>query len=554
MKGTNMEINPTQLLHAYEQTAAFVDADQTFGERFSSIRQMFEDKKKSADAVVMVYGVYNAGKSTLINALLGHETAPADDIPLTDKVTAYRWGSYSILDTPGVDAPIEHENVTREQMVKADAILFVVDPLGTVEEARTLQVLVDMLEEGKQIFLVFNEKKPLAEGDFIKLKDQTRAHLQRMAAERGLDGVLKDVPISKINAKRALQGFVKDQPALVELSGFPVFERQLKSFLQGVGPDEVYGRLKHQLTSFLHTYVEALDERCDSAIVRKYDKLLDSIGAQQSRVAKAMKRELGCQRTQIHDVGKTWLRTSPEQCQSKLEQLMLKAGTEVSDSLQHELQQVVAMVQGELDELQAIVPRIVPEGATVQVPVLDEGAPDGQSGVSGASAAQPSSVALKDAVQQLAGMTRPEHIVSGLKMVKDVMPSLMKGIGTKTMEKWATTVASKWIPYVGIVVSVGEVLYGLFKGDPEAERLRQQHEEQQRARERALQQMEDFAQELAEGFETSMQASVNKEIGDFFSSLRAQVDKVRQEFSAAEKILSERLQQLMAIQRQALDA
>lgn len=548
-----MTIDPKPLLRAYEQTLALTEMDAAMADAFVPISAMFEDKKKNADAVVMVYGVYNAGKSTLINALLGREAAPTDDVPLTAHVTAYEWGSYSILDTPGVDAPIDHENVTRAQMLKADAILFVVDPLGTVEEAKTLEVLLDMLAERKQIFLVFNEKKGLAEEDFIKLKDQTRGRLQQMAAERGLNEVLKDVPISKINAKRALQGFTKQQPGLVELSGFPVFERQLTAFLQSVGPEEVYGRLKQQLAGFLQGYIELLDARSDSDLVRKYDKLLQGLSAQQSRVSQVMKRAVGRQRAHIYDMARTYMRTSPEECQSKLEQLMLKAGEEVSGGLQHELQQVVTMVQGELDDLQASVPRIEQGGAAVQVPVLDKGSQLGQEGQGAPVSAAPA-IGLKDAVQQLAGITKPEHIVSGLKLVKDVAPSLMKGIGTKTMEKWASTVASKWLPYVGIVVSVGEVLYGLFKGDPEVERLRQQHEEQQRARERAVQQMEDFARELAEGFDTSMQASIDKEIHAFFANLTVQVEKVRQAFSEADQATSERLQQLMAIRRQALDA
>lgn len=551
-----MTINPTQLLQAYDQARAFAEADQTMAGAFAPIGQVFEDKKKSPDAVIMVYGVYNAGKSTLINALLHREAAPADDIPLTDKVTAYQWGSYSILDTPGVDAPIEHENVTRAQMLKADAILFVVDPLGTVEEAKTLEVLLDMIEERKQIFLVFNDKKNLGDDDFIKLKDQTRSHLQKMAAARGLNDVLGDIPISKINARRAFNGFVENEPELVEMSGYPVFERQLTAFLQSVGPEEVYAHLKGKLTDFLQGYVELLEGRTDSAVIKKYDQLLDSIGAQQSSVTQAMRRELVRQRSHLSDMAKTCMRTSPDDCQARIGQLMTKAGQAVSDTLQHELQQVVSSVRGELEEVEAVVPRIEHQAGTVQVPVLDRG--DGHAGgqQSGFSAPLPaaSAIDLKDAMQQLAGITKPEHIVSGLKLVKDVAPSLMKGIGTKTMEKWATAVAGKWMPYVGIALSVGQVLYGLFKGDPEEDRLRQQHEEQQRARERAVQQMEDFACDLAEGFETSMQGSVGKEIGEFFANLSAHVEKLRQAFSEEDQAASERLQRLIAIRRLALDA
>ncbi|WP_172452641.1 GTPase [Chromatium okenii] len=44
-------------------------------------------QKKAIDAtpVVMVFGVYNAGKSTLLNAMLGEERASMADKPETDK-------------------------------------------------------------------------------------------------------------------------------------------------------------------------------------------------------------------------------------------------------------------------------------------------------------------------------------------------------------------------------------------------------------------------------------------------------------------------------------
>ena len=47
---------------------------------------------------IMLYGVYNAGKSTLLNALLGREEASVADKPETYKLTAYSWNGYELLD------------------------------------------------------------------------------------------------------------------------------------------------------------------------------------------------------------------------------------------------------------------------------------------------------------------------------------------------------------------------------------------------------------------------------------------------------------------------
>ena len=204
-----MTIQSKALFLTYDRVRNLVVENSNMKKDFLSVQDMFEDKKNKPDASIMVYGVYNAGKSTLINALVGEEVAATDDVPLTDKITAYPCRNYIILDTPGIDAPKEHENVTKEQLVKADAIIFVVNPLGVVEEAKTLAVLMDLFQARKKVFLVFNEKSSLSEEDFAKLKDQTRERLQGLADERNLQGVLKDIPIVKINAKMALTGKLK---------------------------------------------------------------------------------------------------------------------------------------------------------------------------------------------------------------------------------------------------------------------------------------------------------------------------------------------------------
>ena len=54
---------------------------------------------------VMLYGAFNAGKSTLVNALLGREEAAVQDIPTTFQVDRYPWNGLCLLDTPGINAP-----------------------------------------------------------------------------------------------------------------------------------------------------------------------------------------------------------------------------------------------------------------------------------------------------------------------------------------------------------------------------------------------------------------------------------------------------------------
>ncbi len=83
--------------------------------------------QRAADATptVMVFGIYNAGKSTLLNALIGEERVSVADRPETSVVTSYEWNGFKLLDTPGIDAPAEHERVSRKQLSESDIVLFI---------------------------------------------------------------------------------------------------------------------------------------------------------------------------------------------------------------------------------------------------------------------------------------------------------------------------------------------------------------------------------------------------------------------------------------------
>jgi hypothetical protein len=415
-------------------------------------------------------------------------------------------------------------------------------------------VLLDMVEARKQIYLVFNEKKPLSLDTFVQLKDQVRARLQGMAAARGLSDVLKEIPISKVNARRALQGIVKGQPLMVELSDFPAFEQQLRIFLQSIGTNEIYSRLKRELLGFLEAVIERFQSRSETATIKRYDRLLQRINAERARFSRDMARLLARQRSHVYERSKMYLRTSPQECQGQLEQLLAKAGEQVSYSLESELEAVVSLVQAEIDEFQVSLPHIGQPDAPGVVP--DFGDVETQDDDSMPSMPGPAgqSLPIKETLQQLGGVAKPEHIVSGLKIIKKTMPSLMKGIGTKTMEKWGAAIVGKWIPYVGLAASIGEGLYTLFKEDPEAERLRKLHEEQQHVRERAVQQMEDFAHGLAEGFENSMAVIVAKESTAFFGDVNEQVARLRTGFSDTEQANSRQIERVLGISHQVVDA
>ena len=98
--------------------------------------------------LLVVVGEFNAGKSALVNALLGQRVLPEGATPTTSRVTLVKWGEQAaeqvvdenfsiytyplpllkelnIVDTPGTNAVIRyHERLTDEFVPRSDLVLF----------------------------------------------------------------------------------------------------------------------------------------------------------------------------------------------------------------------------------------------------------------------------------------------------------------------------------------------------------------------------------------------------------------------------------------------
>lgn len=546
-----MTINSSVLFQVYEQTLKFVQGHQFEASKFQAIQTMFEDKRQKADAHIIVYGVYNAGKSTLINALLGEYQAKVDDVPTTDIVSAYRWRQYDILDTPGVDAPIVHQKITDQEMLKADAVIFVVNPIGVAEESATLLKLLELVKARKQVFLVFNEKQVLSVDDFQKLKNQTQARLQELAVRSGLKDVLKDIPIVRVNAQSALKGKLENKLNLLERSGFPLFEKRLIEFLQGVSPDTMYERLKVSLTAFLSECLHMLQARSQVDVVKKYDELLKHMERNKDHVRRRVRQAIANERGNVASKVKARLQKlmSDEQqnCVPEIEnyvQQIFEDGVEkVNDVLQIELLALMQQLQLDIEDLQAQVQYDASLIGSLNVQNMGGSLVGDEAMQQLGKSSQISQAALAASVGELAKMVKPEHIVASLQLVKSTFPSLLEGIGIKTMEKWAEAIVSK-IPYIGPFISGALALADIFFGDSENEQYQRQADAYNRQRERALQQITDAAEDMGSQFENMLREQIEKIIDEIFANVAQQLHALRQGFSDEERKNSEWIEQL----------
>ena len=193
---------------------------------------------------VMVYGIYNSGKSTLINSLCREEVAEMADRPMTDQIAEYDRGDYYLIDSPGVDAPIQHEMVTEEHINKCHVILFVISSKGLFEDRANYIKWVNLIKKDMPFVIVLNDRgvqiaKEWADDQKRRAKfdhDQELKIIQykiieNLVRESNDSNIADKYEVIVLNAKKAWMGIEKEKPQLYDTSGVEFLDRRITQLL-----------------------------------------------------------------------------------------------------------------------------------------------------------------------------------------------------------------------------------------------------------------------------------------------------------------------------------
>jgi len=201
--------------------------------------------------LLVVVGEFNAGKSALVNALLGEKVLPEGATPTTSRVTLVKWGEkaaeqvvdenfsiytyplpllkeLNIVDTPGTNAVIRyHERLTDEFVPRSDLVLFTTSADHPLTESER-QFLERILAWGKKVVFALNK------ADIIE--DEAALQEVRSFVLKHATKVLGDAPeffpVSARLAQRALSEPDSEQrQRLRNASGLEALEQYITSTL-----------------------------------------------------------------------------------------------------------------------------------------------------------------------------------------------------------------------------------------------------------------------------------------------------------------------------------
>jgi len=206
-----------------------------------------EDLSALADSVgqldelflLVVVGEFNAGKSALINALLGREVLAEGVTPTTSKIHHIGWGDkltrepmgsvgeritapvetlrqLTIVDTPGTNAlDRAHEALTTDYVPRADLVLFVTSSDRPLSESE--RVFLEAIRQwGKKVAMVVNKI------DILRSEDEVAEVVTYVSQNAGrLLGVDPEIfPVSALRAAEAQDEAAKAESGLAAVESF----------------------------------------------------------------------------------------------------------------------------------------------------------------------------------------------------------------------------------------------------------------------------------------------------------------------------------------------
>lgn len=240
-----------------EDTAPYMEKMPVVAAKMADIEKLYKEKIENTKPQIMFFGLYNAGKSSLLNELLRDDVAKVADVPTTDHVDYYNWRGYTIADTPGVGAPIEHEEVTNEAIRKADVVLFVMTNAGSFEKKENYVRMKDIVDAGKKVILVINDKSDFLPQERYEEMMQVQQKIYDNMMALDIDNVKERFTILFVNAKLAHKGRMANKHLLWEKSQIAELESYILSEMKN---SDDFAVIRHAIDE-INKDVEAIREQ-----------------------------------------------------------------------------------------------------------------------------------------------------------------------------------------------------------------------------------------------------------------------------------------------------
>lgn len=315
-----------------------------------------------------IYGRYNVGKSTVVNALLGERCAETGDGPTTDEPHAYDGREFHIVDLPGTDARLEDEQRAVAAVREAHAVLYVVSAQGGLEQALVWDDLRFLERRGLPYLVVMNDKQPHETDEAeCRWRQDLGSRFRRLADER-LGPGRNPEGAYWLNARRAEAARLAGREAWAARSGIVPLEVAVAERFYRNDPILRDLDLLVRLAEALDDVRAAQSQRMESADAGAIAGLLDRLEALRERISAAATNTADARFANLRDalgarLGDAVMASAEED----------QAAAEVTGVLQDTFASAVrSLEQRAVAEFEAFVAQLRAVKAGAPVPTIDD--------------------------------------------------------------------------------------------------------------------------------------------------------------------------------------
>jgi predicted GTPase len=431
------------------------------------------DKLANFKPSMMVYGVYNAGKSSVINALYGEpEKAKTGDTPETREIHEYEWNGFKLYDTPGIDAPIQLEEVTKEHLKKTEIILFVLGSDSSFEEEYIYERISEQVINEKPILIILNDKSAHGQDskEIYGAITNISAHLITIGDKRGIKEIEKKVQMVYVNANTALKAKFENKDSLLPKSNIIQVEEEINRLLLSSDAGTVITNLNRYIVDFINDHLGVLAQKGE---IKELEEMISKLENDQQK----NRFEL---LLQIEQEGQLLVSEIPNWILNGMDQEELNKNTKkrsiiLATKIEDGLNSIVENLEKELDTS-----NITMKQTDLKISRVDAIYDDEENIPKSTEAIEKMKDAIKQRLQdkELIEKVVKDTVIKVQLKLRDLGVEGFKGKWTKTIEKTGETAgkgAGKWL---GSAIIVATTVWDIRQAYEEDEKQKQKLREQ----------------------------------------------------------------------------